>query len=333
MKKMLLLAGAFVATGLMAQPTLTFSVTDELIQSTPTFNIGDAVNEGPSGANQIWDFSGAAFPQTQINSFDVPTNTPFASSYPNSDFVGIAAESFGTSYVFYNVEADGVYLEGFEIEGLLSQTYSNSRKDLSSPMQYLDSYTDQAVFETVSSGLTSEGTTDFSLVVDGYGTLFTPSGSYPNVLRVHTVENTDLVFDIGIGPPIVTSTTLDSYAWMIDGYPLPILLTFTQTSDGQPDSGGARYISGVPLLTTEFNNLKGVNLYPVPAVDFVNLDLGDNQAGAATVKIFDIRGVVIKEFTQTLAQITRFDVADLPSGFYSINIQTDEGMVTKHFTK
>ncbi|MFT6997252.1 MAG: hypothetical protein ACJAQ4_001003 [Cryomorphaceae bacterium] len=79
--------------------------------------------------------------------------------------------------------------------------------------------------------------------------------------------------------------------------------------------------------------MKGVSLYPVPAVDFVNLDLGDNQTSSATIRIFDIRGVVVKEFTQGVAKVTRFDVSDLSSGFYSISIQTKEGMATKHFTK
>lgn len=332
---MLLLVGTIAATGLLAQPTLSFPFSQDLFEMGPTFNLGDYVEPGPAGANQVWDFSSTSFPQVQSTSFEVPENTPFAATYPTADLVGIT-EDFGTnSYVFYNFESDGVYTAGIEIGGALeiSQPYSDERRDLATPLSYQDSYTDMAVFESVSLGFTTEGESEYVLEVDGYGTLITPDATYQNVLRIHIIESTTLTFDPGIGEPFITETVLDSYGWVIDGYPVPILLTSQQTTDGQPDGGQSRYVSGEALNTDEFNTLSGVSLYPVPAVDFINLDLGENPSGAATIRIYDIRGAVVKEFTQGMAQITRFDVSDLPSGFYSINIQTEEGMATKHFTK
>ncbi len=333
MKNLLLLIGTIAATGLLAQPTLTFPFSNDLLQSEPTFNVGDAVDPGPNGENQTWDFSTGSFPDVQMTTFDLPANTPFALAYPNSDLVGIAEATGGNTYIFYNFESDGVYTAGLEVISFVSQVYSNPRRDLSSPMTYDDSYTDIAEFTTESFGFETEGVSEYVLEVDGYGTLITPDATYQNVLRIHTVETTELTFDVGLGEPFVTETVLDSYGWVIDGYPVPIFLTFQQTTDGIPDGGNARYLSGVPLLTSDYNTLKGVSLYPVPATDFVNIDMGDNQIGTSTIRIYDIRGVVIKEFTQGMAQVTRFDVSDLQSGFYSINIQTEEGMATNHFMK
>jgi hypothetical protein len=330
---MLLLIGTIAATGLLAQPTLTFPFSDDLLESAPTFNSGSSVEPGPAGANQVWDFSSGSFPQVQNTTVDIPSNTPFAATYPNSDYVAIIEQAGSTSYIFYDFESDGVYTAGLEIPGTVSQVYSNTRRDLASPLQYEDTYSDLAEFTSESFGFVSEGTSDYSVEVDGYGTLITPVATYENVLRMHTVENTELVFDFGVGEPIITVIVLDSYAWVIDGYPIPIFLTFEQSTNGIPQDGSAYYVSGIPLLTSNYNTLKGVSLYPVPAVDFVNLDLGENQPGTATVRIFDIRGVVLREFAQGIAKTTRFDVSDLPSGFYSINIQTEVGMVTKHFTK
>jgi len=153
------------------------------------------------------------------------------------------------------------------------------------------------------------------------------------VKALWSVESTESTIDVGIGEPVVSTSQIEAFIWVIDGYPIPVFQTFEQTMSGVVTDNGSRYVSGTPLLTTDYNSLKAVSLYPVPAVDFVNLDMGENQTGTATVRIFDVRGVVIKEFNQGLAQVTRFDVSDLPSGFYSINIQTEEGMATKHFTK
>jgi len=335
MKRILFLACTLAATSPMAQPTLTFPFSEELLDQAPTFNFGGEIEEGASGANQIWDFSDVVFPQVLNVLFDIPANTEFASSYPDADLVAITEEVFGTNHVFYNFESDGVYTAGQEVTGTfgISQPFSNTRRDIASPLSYEDSFTDDAEFASTTLGLTTDGVSDFSFEVDGYGTLITPDATYNNVLRIHTLETTTLTYDPGIGEPIITETVVESYRWVIDGYPFPIVLSFIETDDGEPGDPISRYISGVPLLTSDYNSLKGVYLYPVPAVDFVNLDMGDNQTGKATIRIFDIRGAVIKEFAQGMAQVTRFDVSDLPSGFYSINIQTEEGMATKHFAK
>jgi len=331
MKRILLFGVIFAATGLMAQPILTFPFSEGLLDQAPTFNIGGLLDEGPSGANQIWDFSAAVFPQNQSTTFDIPANTLFASFYPDADLVVMTDESFGTSYAYYNFESDGVYTAGLKVSGdfPVLQTYTNTRRDLSSPLYYEDSYTDIAEFHYHSSE-PADGVSDFSLEADGYGTLITPDATYNNVLRIHTVEITTVTFE---NSGTVNVFVLETYGWVVDGYPLPLMIISNQSVNDVPGQTISKYISEVPLLTSDYNTLKGVSLYPVPAVDFVNLDMGDNQTVEATIRIFDVRGAVLKEFTQGMAQVTRLDVSDLPSGLYSINIQTEEGMATKHFTK
>jgi hypothetical protein len=324
----------FSATTILAQPVLTFPYDAGLLNNTPTFHLSSsAVDEGPSGENQFWDFSDFDVDQSIETSFGLPSETPFAADYPEADLVGIIPDPSGTTYFFYGFEADGVYTLGLEIPGTLSQPYTDTRKDLQTPLTYLDEYSDIATFTSSSAELVTEGESDFSVTVDAYGTVVTPSGTYENVLRLRSEETTETTIDFGIGEPIVNTSEIITYSWMIDGYPIPVFLTTEQTFMGQPASEASRYLSGAPLLTTEFNNLNGVSLYPVPAVDFVNLDMGDNHTGQTIVRIFDVRGAVIKEFNQNLAQVTRFNVSDLPSGFYSLNVQTEEGMATKHFTK
>lgn len=317
----------------MAQPTLTFPYDPGLLENTPTFHICPSVDEGPAGENQFWDYSMVMADQSQSGSFAIPSETPFGNNYPDADLVGVIPDPQGETFIYYDFASDGIYTLGLEISGVGSQPYSDPRKDLITPLTYLDTYSDIAIFTNNSGPILVENESDFSVDVDAYGTIVTPGGTYENVLRLHSVEFTVSTIDVGIGEPIENESQIEAYIWVIDGYPIPVFQTFEQSIMGIVVNEGSRYVTGTPLSTKEYNTLSGVNLYPVPAVDFVNLDMGDNQIGEATIRIFDIRGAVIKEFTQGMAQVTRFDVSDLPSGFYSINIQTEEGMATKHFTK
>ncbi len=333
MKKTLLFIGLLATTGLMAQPVLNFQYDPTLLNNTPTFHIGEGVEEGAGGENQYWDFSTVVPVQSQETSFAEPSNTPFGSNYPEADLAGVIPDPQGTTYVYYQFASDGVYTLGLEISGVGSQPYSDPRQDLITPITYLDTYSDIAVFTNNSGPIITTNESDFTVDVDGYGTVATPAGTYENALRLHSVEITESTIDLGIGEPITTVSQIESYLWIIDGYPIPVFTTFEQSVQGIVVNEGSRYVSGAPLSIAEYNTLEGINLYPVPAVDFINLDLGDNPTGAATVRIFDVRGAVIKEFRQGMAQVTRFDVSDLPAGFYSLQVQTEEGVATKHFTK
>lgn len=334
MKKLLLFSSLIISGAIFAQPTHTFPLDTDLYGDDITFNIANTVDEGPSGANQTWDFSGLSSSVALPGTLEDPANTPFAGQYPNADMIGVFPDVFGTQYYIYDHQSDGVYTLGLELEGLVSQPYSNPRRDLASPLSYLDAYSDSAYFQSESLGFVTEGASNFVAEVDGYGTLITPEGTFENVLRLHTVETTELVFDVGIGPPVITESIIDSYAWVIDGFPIPVMLTFDQITDGQPQEGNSRYLSGLIVFTKEANTLEGVSLYPVPAVDFVTLDLGNNDIGQAEVRLFDVKGSLIKSFQQNPGQQQiRIDVNELPSGFYSVQIVAEEGVATKYFTK
>lgn len=339
MKNILITLTMLSVLELIAQPSLTFPFSEELFNETFILHRGDAVDPGPAGENQTWDFSTVAFFATQSGYFADPQSTSFASIHLNADLVSVTFDEGASNYDFYKFEPDGVFVVGFEIETssiARSTSYSDFRRDLSSPIQYQENYTDSATYQTESIGLspfTSEGSTEYVVNVDGYGTLITPSDSYENVLRLHSIETTLLTVFPESGGTDLLEIVVDNYFWVIDGYPIPVFSTSERTVNGQSSSTFARYISGITLITQEFDNLKGVSLYPVPAVDFVNLDIGENQTGQSIVRIFDVKGCLIKEFNQNLTQVTRFDISDLSSGYYSINIQTEEGTATKHFTK
>jgi len=333
MKQLLPFTFLIASTAVLAQPTHNFPLDTDLYGQGINFIQTGMVEEGPAGANQIWNF-GDYTGQTLAGSLEDPSTTPYAEMYPEADMVGIFPDALGTQYYFYDHQSDGVYTRGFEIDGLVSQVYYEPRQDLASPLSIETTWSDSSYFASNSFGFVTEGASNFVAEVDGYGTLITPDGTYENVLRIHTVETIELILDVGIGPPQISESVIESYGWVIDGFPIPILLTFDQTTDGEPSDGGSRMVSGLTTFTTEANTLEGVSLYPVPAIDFVTLDLGNNEIGNAEVRLFDVKGSLLKSFRQNpgRSQI-RINVSDLPAGFYSVQIRAEEGVATKHFTK
>jgi hypothetical protein len=329
-----------LASSLQAQPTHPFELDPGLYGSTANFVYGLYVEPGPAGPNQTWDFSD----MTTLSSADVtflhPDDTPFSSAYPEANLAILADGNNSDQYVFSKIEADGVYTLGQEVlnDFSVSQIYTDSRRDIASPLNYQQTYSDSAYADVTLTfeGLMATIASNFVAEVDGYGTLITPQGTFENVLRIHGVETIETALDMGLGEPIISESILDSYAWFIDGYPLPIFITSTETTNGQTDSGTARYVANIstPTLARNYNTLGGISLYPVPAVDFVTLDLGDNKLTQGQIRLFDVKGTLIQSHAlNSGAQQMLIDVSALPPGFYSVQIYANEGIATNRFVK
>lgn len=75
-------------------------------------------------------------------------------------------------------------------------------------------------------------------------------------------------------------------------------------------------------------------VYPNPAADKINIESIDVTAEMKSVDIYDITGKRHKSINyETFTQTQSLDIADLPSGMYVLNIQTDKAIITKKFVK
>ena len=75
-----------------------------------------------------------------------------------------------------------------------------------------------------------------------------------------------------------------------------------------------------------------IRVYPNPANDQVNVDLGEAIDG--TIKIYSSTGELVR--SRTLNRQQRFNqiaVRDLPAGLYVINVTTKKGVKSISFTK
>lgn len=75
-------------------------------------------------------------------------------------------------------------------------------------------------------------------------------------------------------------------------------------------------------------------VYPNPAADKISIESIDVTAEMKSIDIYDITGKRLKSINyETFYQTQSIDIADLPSGMYVLNIQTDKAIITKKFMK
>jgi Secretion system C-terminal sorting domain len=112
------------------------------------------------------------------------------------------------------------------------------------------------------------------------------------------------------------------------------LATNTLSATGNYDNIVIRASATDTLLGTEQVTLDSskFSISPNPANDFVNISNSENIK-VSSVKITDLNGRVVKQSTFDSVSDIQMNVSDLSSGIYMMNINSNEGSVTKKIIK
>lgn len=79
------------------------------------------------------------------------------------------------------------------------------------------------------------------------------------------------------------------------------------------------------------NNLNNITIYPNPATDVFNIDLGDETA--ENIVIMDVQGKVVYTEATITAQIHQVDVSGFANGMYILKVTTEKGTSVHKITK
>lgn len=310
----------FASANIVAQPTLTASgsnmvVGDQLVQST-----ADGVSPGTAGASQTWNLASMTTAGTETISVVAPGSTTNGSSYPSANVAAQTASATG----YYNANSSSFQNYG-AVAGGVTITYSNPEDLMHYPFTYNNTYNDAWGGQFTASGFTVYRAGTTTVTADGYGTVTTPSGTYPNSLRVHLQQSYQDSSNI-FGTVVLNTYTNDQYMWFDNSRHLAVASVYTLTTvlnGGAPSASSGGTYFGAPV-GIQHHDAAGasVRLYPNPASSAVSVNVELAQGQPVELKVFNSLG----EETGTAVSGTgvqgenmyRLDISKYNEGIYFV---------------
>ncbi len=169
----------------------------------------DSFNVGAAGPNVIWDFSKMINSKSiNLESIRTVLGNKYQTVFKNAN---ILSDNGDSSYVFMEIKGDTNKVYGYvdEKRGMVVE-YTKPYLTMIRPLKYKDSIYSLSERKYESYGYDYFGKGFAFYVVDGYGKLITPNGTYENVLRVKSVQNFTDQMTNGYGDMKMKMIT---YAW------------------------------------------------------------------------------------------------------------------------
>lgn len=167
--------------------------------------------------------------------------------------------------------------------------------------------------------------------VDGWGQITTPYGSFP-VLRIHhTITESDSFyvsfngFNFWLPIPVPLS---HEYEWRSIDEKEPILLVKTSVTQGSENITAVEYKSNY-VAGIEEHEIQ-LALYPNPVQDLLYIQ---SETIFNRFNILTTDGKIVKSGKMEQVNQSYVDVSNFNAGVYLIQLESDQGIVTKTFVK
>ena len=370
MKKTLLFLFTFLSIHLTGQITVTsasFPAIGDTLR-TAVDGVPEGIEITGPGGNQTWDFS-------SLQGVSAERLVRPASEGANVDL-------FPNANIFFPVGANGIGGESYasvntsryQLVGYVGPDPANlgiiARVPFSppiverrSPMNFFDvNNTDYSILVTFpTDSLPGSITNDLPIVpdsvrlrvaasrtdvVDGWGTLTIPGGTY-EVLREKRTEIRETLVEarVGIGPfatwvdvteflggGFLGTDTLTTYVFVNDQEKENIAVV-TVTNDDDETPLTVTYKSNDVITNVQYVNTGRADLfaYPNPAINNVRINFLNITPGNYTFRIFNILGkeVVNKEYQISGDRTVGIDIDTLQKGTYLYNLTDAKGKILK----
>lgn len=292
-----------------AQPTLTGEDLNPLQGQMSVVYQCPIVNPGNSGANQIWDLSGLTPTATITRSYTSST-IPGATIRQNRNTNGTATS------IDLKCDSTGQEIIVQSNETTVVLGYYDPKKIMGLPAVY--GAVHQDYYHASASGTPVWG--DLIEVVDGYGTLITPEGTFSHVVRVHLHDNFSVETNLG-----TRYYTEDTYTWYKAGIKDELAGTTSIAEVGQaPYYESALYLETSSLGLTE-EEMGKLAVYPTPVTS--NFSIQASEAGVKSITITDVQGKLFTCPYKELAMSIVVDCEQLSSGTYFVHLTYASGKV------
>lgn len=345
-KPVTLLSFAFTFTVLSAQITITSADLPQAqytyvtaTDTTPTIN-----NGAPFSSAQAWNFSSLMSDYPSVPTYGITSWTAYASAFPASNIYtyGPAAmysslaggspvnsQGMNKGYMFWKTDATGFWTVGFRAD---SGSYSNTNVTLNpfelligTPCTYGSAFNNTSRWEFPMNIIPTDVDTYYvsrtvkTLTCDAWGSLTTPTGNFPSVIRVHEyLIKVDSVY-AKMGSVVVTSLeilrdTLNNYMYLANGIGYPVSIVHADVNNTVTS---VEYYTGTWMSTEQTPGPQQAGLFPNPASNSVTLLLPETSN--YTIHINDMTGRTVLTQASAGMDCIKIDVAELPEGVYIVN--------------
>jgi Secretion system C-terminal sorting domain len=326
---LLFITSSFIAFSqpIITAPTNMFAVGDK------TYSMyGDTnVVEGNSGANQNWDFSSIVPSGSPIiTNYISPVGTPYESNFPVANLCAQSTNGGVSSYQYYKTDSSNISYYGYASPSLI---YLQSDPEIQNryPMTYYSNFSDSSEAHYTTNSIDVYRICSSTSMVDGYGTLTIPSGTYQNVLRVKVVQNYIDTF-MNSSTLVGTGTaTITNYYWISAVTKSQLLFVYYANSLELGQASHSKmvvYYPGILNGISEINTQSKFSVFPNPATNSITLSTSANTS-ITQLTLVDILG---KKYLLNYKKENEnfvIDMSEFPNGIYFLQATTNNGILYK----
>lgn len=305
-----------------------------------------------SGANYVWDFSTLVPSAQQEYRYIAPTALPFnflstiAFVNPSPDSLPLIGNVPSNFTDYYKNGSSGFRRNGFSFDYApltsfsIPVIFSSSDYIYRFPLNYMDMDTSDAAYAINFTGLPYIGQTIHrESIVDGWGTVITPFGTF-NCLRVVSyVTTTDTIsLDSLSGFSNVRPLKVE-YKWMAAGMNIPVLEVDAQVILSNEVISNVIYQDSLRITLPQVGInesspiMSNTAVYPNPTNEncFVSYHLSKNSL--VDISLFDLEGRRLADFGEVIGNaggnMQQIDLSGYETGMYLLKI-TSEGHTITH---
>jgi hypothetical protein len=316
--------------------------------TTPTISLGS-----PSASSQVWNFTTLSQDYPSSPTYGATSSTPYASAFAASNiytygpaamygsFFGgapVSSQGMNKGYMFWKTDNTGFWIVGFRAD---SGSFAN-KNVLENPQELLIGM--PATYTTTPFNTTARWTLSMNanpadvdtlyanhvtktLTTDAWGSLTTPGGSFPNVLRIHEhLVKIDSAYAI-LGSTVIGALelyrdTLNNYIFMANNIHYPACIVHADKNNAVQTV--EYYYATVANGIEEYSSGNSVVVFPNPSSAKFSV-----QSPGFKVKSFEIYNLlgecVGKEALINEQESISCDLRSQPDGMYFLTVRNERG--------
>lgn len=245
-----------------------------------------------NGADKAWDLKPGQMnqPSQDIILWEDPKTSFYATSFPKANLSSVTLPNLDSSVSYYIKEATGLYELG-NADPATKIKWRNKLIVYPYPLSFNQNYFDTASANVIFDQIGIELNLQRNVIVDGWGTVHTPSGSYPCLRLINRT------FAEGfIGPLPAINFTIESYQWLSPKFSMPCAVFEANDFDlfGTVSTDTVAYYinSHVTSNIAETDNIE-IKILENPAHDEIKFSLGSDLRGDLLINLLSTDGKVV----------------------------------------